>query len=84
MQKIEEEEFSIEEVCEEESVNNSIEEIETQNLSEEQESEGIKLKDVESKIELQVCPKCSKKTFKVENGCYSCINEECCYSKCDI
>lgn len=33
---------------------------------------------------LVVCPSCSKKSMKVENGCYSCLHEECGYSKCDV
>ncbi len=32
---------------------------------------------------LQVCPHCGQKTLKVENGCVTCINKECGYSKCD-
>ncbi|MEM5820910.1 MAG: hypothetical protein QXP34_01130 [Candidatus Aenigmatarchaeota archaeon] len=30
----------------------------------------------------QICPKCGMKTLKVEEGCYTCINPECGYSKC--
>jgi len=33
---------------------------------------------------LRVCPKCSKNTLKIENGCNSCINPDCGYGKCDI
>ncbi len=36
-----------------------------------------------SDMNLSVCPSCSKKTLKVENGCHSCLNEECGFSKCD-
>ncbi|MEM5828266.1 MAG: hypothetical protein QW197_02050 [Candidatus Aenigmatarchaeota archaeon] len=31
----------------------------------------------------QICPKCGMKTLKVEEGCYTCINPECGYSKCN-
>ena len=33
--------------------------------------------------DLKICPECNMKTLKVENGCYTCINPECGYSKCD-
>ena len=33
---------------------------------------------------LRTCPKCEKTTFKIENGCNSCINPECGYAKCDM
>jgi len=33
--------------------------------------------------DFKVCPKCGKKTLKVENGCNTCINSECAFSKCD-
>lgn len=32
---------------------------------------------------LKICPKCGDRSVKIENGCMSCINEECGYSKCD-
>lgn len=32
---------------------------------------------------MKVCPKCGSKTLKVENGCNTCINPECAFSKCD-
>ncbi len=32
---------------------------------------------------LQICPVCGQRTLKVENGCETCINPECGYSKCD-
>ncbi len=32
---------------------------------------------------LKVCPSCNQRTLKVENGCMTCINPECNYSKCD-
>ncbi|HID09225.1 TPA: hypothetical protein EYP13_03270 [Candidatus Micrarchaeota archaeon] len=32
---------------------------------------------------LKICPVCGQKTLKVENGCATCINPECGYSKCD-
>lgn len=30
------------------------------------------------------CPVCGKYTLKMENGCYSCTNDKCGYSKCDV
>lgn len=32
---------------------------------------------------LKICPVCGQRTLKVENGCMTCINPECGYSKCD-
>ena len=32
---------------------------------------------------LKICPKCNQRTLKLENGCWTCINPECGYSKCD-
>jgi ribonucleoside-diphosphate reductase alpha chain len=32
---------------------------------------------------LKICPKCGDRSVKVENGCMSCVNSECGYSKCD-
>jgi ribonucleoside-diphosphate reductase alpha chain len=31
----------------------------------------------------QICPDCSDRSVKMENGCLTCINPECGYSKCD-
>ncbi len=31
----------------------------------------------------QICPDCSQKSVKMENGCLTCVNPECGYSKCD-
>ncbi len=33
---------------------------------------------------LAVCPVCGKRTLVVENGCYTCINPECGWSKCEL
>lgn len=33
---------------------------------------------------LAQCPYCKKKTLKIENGCHSCLNEACGFSKCDM
>ena len=35
-------------------------------------------------MQLVQCTSCSQNTLKIENGCYSCINEECGFSKCDM
>jgi ribonucleotide reductase alpha subunit len=37
-----------------------------------------------SDMNLSLCPSCSKKTLKIENGCHSCLNADCGFSKCDI
>jgi len=33
--------------------------------------------------EFFICPECNQRTIKMENGCLTCINPECSYSKCD-
>lgn len=33
--------------------------------------------------EFQICPDCSDRSVKMENGCLTCVNPECGYSKCD-
>jgi hypothetical protein len=33
---------------------------------------------------LAQCPTCKQATFKIENGCNTCMNEECGYGKCDV
>ncbi|HHM02618.1 MAG TPA: hypothetical protein ENJ15_06355 [Caldithrix abyssi] len=33
--------------------------------------------------EFQLCPDCSQRSVKMENGCLTCVNPECGYSKCD-
>ena len=33
---------------------------------------------------LSVCPVCGKQTLKVEEGCYTCLNPECGWSKCEL
>ncbi|MEK6854137.1 MAG: ATP cone domain-containing protein [Nanoarchaeota archaeon] len=35
-------------------------------------------------IKLSICPSCSNKTLKIENGCHSCLNETCGFSKCEV
>ena len=35
-------------------------------------------------IQLVQCPSCSQNTLKMDNGCHSCLNEECGFSKCDV
>jgi len=34
-------------------------------------------------MEFQICPDCSERSVKMENGCLTCVNPECGYSKCD-
>jgi hypothetical protein len=31
----------------------------------------------------QICPDCSDRSVKMENGCLTCVNPDCGYSKCD-
>ncbi len=33
---------------------------------------------------LSVCPVCGKRTLVVDNGCYTCVNPDCGWSKCDV
>ena len=33
---------------------------------------------------LQKCPKCEKKSLRVEGGCISCIDSSCGYGKCEV
>ena len=37
-----------------------------------------------SDMKLSMCPSCKKKTLKIENGCHSCLNSDCGFSKCEI
>lgn len=30
------------------------------------------------------CPQCGKGTYKIENGCSTCIDADCGYGKCDV
>lgn len=57
------------------------------NISASLESPKLSLKTKEpSEIDLslfQICPKCNLRTLKVEGGCYTCINPDCGYTKCD-
>lgn len=32
---------------------------------------------------LSLCPECNQRSVRMENGCMTCINEKCGYSKCD-
>jgi ribonucleoside-diphosphate reductase alpha chain len=32
---------------------------------------------------LKICPKCGNRSVKIENGCMTCVDETCGYSKCD-
>jgi len=33
--------------------------------------------------EFHICPDCSQRSVKMENGCLTCVDPECGYSKCD-
>ncbi len=37
-----------------------------------------------SDMTLSICPSCGNKTLKIENGCHSCLNETCGFSKCEV
>ncbi|MBN2424414.1 MAG: hypothetical protein JXR46_09440 [Calditrichaceae bacterium] len=37
----------------------------------------------DTNIKYQICPECGQRSVKMENGCLTCINPECGYSKCD-
>ncbi len=37
-----------------------------------------------SDMKLSLCPSCKKKALKIENGCHSCLNTDCGFSKCEI
>ncbi len=41
-------------------------------------------KEIKGDGELSVCPVCGERTLVVENGCYTCINPECGWSKCEV
>ena len=44
----------------------------------------VENRDVDREISaFKICPKCGDRSVKIENGCMSCVNEECGYSKCD-
>jgi ribonucleoside-diphosphate reductase alpha chain len=34
-------------------------------------------------VNFQICPDCNQRSVKMENGCETCINPDCGYSKCD-
>ncbi len=34
--------------------------------------------------QLVQCPSCNQNTLKIDNGCHSCLNEDCGFSKCDV
>lgn len=37
-----------------------------------------------SAAQLSICPSCGNKTLKIENGCHTCLNETCGFSKCEV
>ncbi len=49
------------------------------NLSHPLKSDNIEI----NEQKLKICPECNMKTLKAETGCFTCINPECNYSKCD-
>ncbi|MBD3226435.1 MAG: hypothetical protein GF313_17025 [Caldithrix sp.] len=66
------------------------EEIGCMNNEEDREELSPEIKDalntppsIESNAQFQICPDCNNRSVKMENGCLTCINPECGYSKCD-
>ncbi len=50
-----------------------------------QEKEAVQEADIEAAgMQLSACPECGKQTLKLENGCHTCMDENCGFSKCDI
>ena len=46
-------------------------------------STDMKINVTPSNDDFKVCPECGSKSVKMENGCLSCIEPSCSYSKCD-
>jgi ribonucleoside-diphosphate reductase alpha chain len=46
-------------------------------------SEALAAADTKVNTEFQICPDCNQRSVRMENGCLSCIDPECGYSKCD-
>ncbi|HGY55655.1 MAG TPA: hypothetical protein ENK44_08145 [Caldithrix abyssi] len=46
-------------------------------------NEALASAEPDMNTEFQICPDCSQRSVKMENGCLTCINPECGYSKCD-
>ncbi|NPA22534.1 MAG: hypothetical protein GXN92_03080 [Candidatus Micrarchaeota archaeon] len=44
---------------------------------------GKKVQGGNGDAHLKICPACNQRTLKVENGCTTCINPDCGYSKCE-
>ena len=43
----------------------------------------VNVEDDEEINQFRICPECSNRTLKLENGCDNCVDPECGYSKCD-
>ena len=53
-------------------------------LDAEQQEKSQSMLLADGKSTLSECSQCGGNTLKMENGCFTCVNEECGFSKCDI
>jgi len=45
--------------------------------------EALSSADPQANTDFQICPDCNQRSVKMENGCLTCIEPDCGYSKCD-
>ena len=46
-------------------------------------SEALAAAEAKVNTDFQICPDCNQRSVRMENGCLTCIDPECGYSKCD-
>lgn len=46
-------------------------------------TEALASADMDTNSEFKICPDCNQRSVKMENGCLTCIDPDCGYSKCD-
>ena len=46
-------------------------------------AEALESAQPQMNTQFYICPECNQRTVKMENGCLTCINSDCTYSKCD-
>ncbi len=46
-------------------------------------TEALAAAEPQINTQFKICPDCNERTLKSENGCDTCINPNCGYSKCD-
>ena len=46
-------------------------------------SQALAEAEPETNAVFQICPDCGQRSVKMENGCLTCVNSSCGYSKCD-